>query len=352
MFDETLDLKKLQKSGRVGRIDVDLKAENNKTTGIATVPSSLDQATTALIAASIESIEKVGPYNASFSLVEIEDFREKKRKEILKRAQEIMIKWKAARKTEESKALSTVMEKVESAKPISWGPDELPAGPEVDSSEELIVVEGRADVALLLSIGIKNVVATNGVNISQSLVELTKTKKKVTAFVDGDRVGEMILKELLRLNAKVDYVAVAPRGKEVEELSPSEALEILSKSLPLQEYLSTTTSQRKLSQLSKEQVALLKEKAVQVKGKLTSLLLDEDGNVVEEIPIGELYEKLDKHDNVKYVVFDGVITQRLLDKSASLGIQVIVGERVGKVEKQPESLLVLRSEDLLQLSDQ
>lgn len=352
MFDETLDLKKLQKSGRVGRIDVDLKAENNKTTGIATVPSSLDQATTALIAASIESIEKVGPYNASFSLIEIEDFREKKRKEILKRAQEIMIKWKAVRKTEESKALSTVMEKAESAKPVSWGPDELPAGPEVDSSEELVIVEGRADVALLLSIGIKNIVATNGVNISPSLVELTKTKKKVTAFVDGDRVGEMILKELLRLNAKIDYVAVAPKGKEVEELSPSEALEILNKALPLQEYLSTTTSQKKLLQLSKEQIALLKEKVAQIKGKLTSLLLDENGNVIEEIPIGELYEKLDQHDNVKYLVFDGVVTQRLLDKSAGLGIQVIVGERIGKVEKQPEKLLVLRSEDLLQLSEQ
>lgn len=335
----------------MGRIDVDIKSENNKTAGIATVPSSLDQATTALIAASIESIEKVGPYNANFLLLEIEDFREKKRKEILKRAQEIMVKWKAIRKTEETKALSAVLEKAESAKPVSWGPDELPAGPEVDSSEELVVVEGRADITLLLSIGIKNVVATNGVNISQSLVELTKTKKKVVAFLDGDRVGEMILKELLRLGAKVDVVAVAPKGKEVEELSPSEALEVLNKAISLQEYISSVSSQKKLSQLTKEQIALLKEKVAQVKGKLTSLLLDEDGNVVEEIPIGELYEKLDQRDNIKYLVFDGVITQRLLDKSAGLGIQVVVGERIGKVEKQPEKLLVLRSEDLLQLGD-
>jgi len=308
----------------------------------------LDQATTALIAASIESIEKVGPYNSKFSLIEIEDFREKKRKEILERAQEIIIKWRAARKTEETKALSSIMEKAEPTKPVSWGPDNLPAGPDVKSSEELIIVEGRADVALLLSVGIRNVVATNGVNIPQSLIDLTKTKKKVTVLVDGDRVGEMILRELIRMDAKIDFVARAPKDKEVEELSPSEVLELLNKALPLQEFLATSLSQKKLSRLSREQINMLKERVSQVKGKLISLLLDSEGNVVGEVSVSELFDSLDRYENVKYLIFDGVVTQRLIDKASSIGINVIVGERIGKIEKQPEELLVLKCDDLVQ----
>lgn len=346
LFEETLDIKKLQKAGRAGRIDVELKEENGKTVGVVSVPTSLDQATTALLAATLESIEKVGPYNSKFSLSEIEDFREKKKKEIVDRAQDIAQRWRAERMTADAQALSGVIVSKESPKPISWGDDNLPAGPDVESSDELVVVEGRADTVLLLNLGIRDVVGTNGVNVPKSLADLTNRKRKVKAFLDGDRVGEMILRELLRSGAKIDEVMRAPSGKEVEELTPKEALDILKKPVPLQEYLATLGAQKK-AEIAPEQFQKLKERATHVRGKLVSVLLDEKWDMLAEVPVGELYGSLDQYRDARALVFDGVATQRLIDKAEALGMKVIVGERIGKVEKQPSEMMIFRIDDLL-----
>jgi len=313
---------------------------------MVSVPSSLDQPTTALLAAALESIEKVGPYNSKFVLVEVEDFRENKRKQIAERAQVIAQRWRAERMTADAHALTEVTASAAATKPINWGPDSLPAGSEVETADELIIVEGRADVALLLTIGIRNVVGTKGVNAPSSVVDLARDKKKVKAFLDGDRVGDMILRELLRMGVKIDEVARAPQGKEVEELTPSEALDLLKKPLPLQEYLVTVESQKK-AEIAPEQVQGLKRWATHVKEKLISVLLDGGGEVIAEIPVGELFDSLDKHKGVHALVFDGVVTQRLIDKSEAIGISIIVGERIGKVEKQPAEMMIFRIEDLL-----
>lgn len=335
----------MQKGTRIGRIDVDAKEQEGRTVGFVSVPSSMDQPTTALLAASLESIEKVGPYNAKFTLLGIEDFRERKRKEIVNRAQEIMQRWKALRRTEDTKAIANVVEITELSKPINWGPDQLPAGPEAETAEDLTIVEGRADVSILIAAGIKNSVATNGVNVPQSLVNLTKNKRRVMAFLDGDRVGEMILRELLRSGAKLDSIVRAPVGKEVEELSPAEILDLAGKATPVQEYL-TTLEVQKRGQLDEKQLNALKEGANHVKGKLLSVILSNDGGQIAEIPVGELFESLDQHREEFAIIFDGVITQRIVDKAESLGYRVIVGERIGKVEKKPSETMVLRIEDL------
>lgn len=330
----------------MGRIDVELKEEGGRTPGLVSVPSSLDQATTSLLAAALESIEKVGPYNSKFSLVTIEDFREKKRKEIVERAQNIAQRWRAERMTADAEAITGVVASAEATKPISWGPDSLPAGPEVESSDELIIVEGRADVSLLLTVGVKNIVGTNGVNVPNSVAELGKGKKKITAFLDGDRVGEMILRELLRIGVKVDNVARAPAGKEVEDLSPAEALDILKKPVPLQEYLVVLSNQKR-SEVPPEQIKMLKNASLRVKEKLISILLDGDGDTIAEIPVGELFNSLEKHKGAHALVFDGVVTQRLVDRAEAMGIKMLVGERIGKIEKQPSAMLIFRISDLL-----
>ncbi len=305
----------------------------------------MDQPTTALLAASLESIEKVGPYNSKFSLADIDDFRERKRKEIVGRAQEIMQRWRAERRTEDTKAIANVVGSTELLRPISWGPEQLPAGPDVDAANEIIVVEGRADVSLLIAAGLKNAVATNGVNVPQSLVDLTKKKEHVVAFLDGDRVGEMIFRELLRSGAKVDSIARAPDSKEVEELSPTEILDLIGKAVPVQEYLATIEAQKK-GQLSEKQLNSLKEGANYVKGKLLSVILSNEGEKIAEIPVAELFDSLDQYKDEFSIIFDGVITQRIVDKAEALGFKAIVGERIGKVEKKPSGTMILRIEDL------
>src|SRR4030042_4311760 len=67
LFGPELDLRELQKTGRIGRIEIDLHSKNDHTFGTITIPTSLDRVSTALIAASIERITRVGPCSAKVS---------------------------------------------------------------------------------------------------------------------------------------------------------------------------------------------------------------------------------------------------------------------------------------------
>ena len=90
LFGTELDLRELQKSGRIARIEIDLRSEKDKTDGSIIIPTSLDRVSTAIIAASIESIDRIGPCQAIVNLVKIDDVRETKRKAIIERAKEIL----------------------------------------------------------------------------------------------------------------------------------------------------------------------------------------------------------------------------------------------------------------------
>ena len=61
LFGSELDLRELQKTGRIGRIEIQLKSQKDKTKGKIIIPTSLDRVSTAIIAASIESIERIFP---------------------------------------------------------------------------------------------------------------------------------------------------------------------------------------------------------------------------------------------------------------------------------------------------
>ena len=85
-----MNLNELQRLSKVGRIEVTATSTTNTTKGDALIPMSTDVDTSALIAAAIESIDKVGPFDCKFKLIAIEDVRATQTNENIKRAKEIM----------------------------------------------------------------------------------------------------------------------------------------------------------------------------------------------------------------------------------------------------------------------
>jgi DNA primase len=207
---------------------------------------------------------------------------------------------------------------------------------------KIIIVEGRADVINLLSLRLtRNPVAVEGVKIPRSIAGLTRREKRVIAFLDGDRGGDLILQELLQ-NCKIDAVARAPYGKEVEQLTAKEVHEALEHAVPPEEALKAREYVEK-----KSLPVDLKSFAKDVEGSLTAVLLNSEGQEVARMPVSELAMKLAGEKSVKYVVFDGVVTQRLVDAAASLGGEVyLVGVRVGELQNRPPNVYVLTMNEL------
>lgn len=214
-----MELRELQKSGRVGRIEVRISNKGGKTRGTIEIPSSMDKAETAVIAAALETIERIGPCSAKVKAVSVEDVREKKRSYIMDRAKHILEDMLMTG-PDSQELLGEVTESVRKAEMVTYGRKRLPAGPDIRDSDDIIVVEGRADVLNLLKHGFKNAIAMQGNTIPKELLNLAK-RKEVTLFVDGDRGGDLIIKEFL-MASDIDYVAKAPDGKEVEELVQKE----------------------------------------------------------------------------------------------------------------------------------
>jgi DNA primase len=227
LLGQEMDLKQLQQNGKIGRIEIDSKVVNGKTVGTIVIPSSMDMVQTSLLAAAIESVDKVGPCESRIKTQKIEDTRGQKRKEINQRAQELLQRFMTEEMPETKIMAENLMASIQTAKLVEYGPERLAAGPEIDSSNEIIVVEGRADVLNLLKNGVTNVIAMEGSKVPSTIIELAKTKT-IVAFVDGDRGGELNARHLQEV-AKLDFVVRAPDGKEVEELTKKEIVMALRK---------------------------------------------------------------------------------------------------------------------------
>jgi len=223
LLGEELDLRDLQQSSKVGRIDVEISSENGQSFGELTIATSLDKAETAVLGASLETIERVGPCRASIEVTSIEDVRAAKRRAVVDRAKELLATAFEETAVDSEDILADVRQSVEVEEIDEYAG--LPAGPSVESSDAIIVVEGRADVLQLLDYGIKNAIGVEGTNVPEAVAALT-AEKTVTAFVDGDRGGELILRELLQVG-EVDYVVFAPAGQSVEDLSRGEVHSLL-----------------------------------------------------------------------------------------------------------------------------
>jgi DNA primase len=222
LLSDSLDLRELQKTGRIGRIKVDMTNKSGKTKGEVIIPSSLDRIETTILAASLETINRVGPCEASLRVTSIEDVRAVKRRTIVERAKELYKNMMEEFTPESSRMIDEVKESIKVPEIIEYGEDNLPAGPNTPTSDAILIVEGRSDVLNLLKYGIKNTIAVEGVNVPKTVADLTK-ERTVTAFLDGDRGGDLILKELLQIG-DIDYVTRAPRGQEVEYLNRDQVI--------------------------------------------------------------------------------------------------------------------------------
>ena len=329
LFGSELDLRELQKSGRIGRIEIELQSKNDKTTGTIVIPTSLDRVSTAIIAASIESINRVGPCEARVTIDRLEDLRNSRRKTIIERAKNILQQWQIESMPSTEEVFREVSETLRVPKVEKYGPDELSAGPEVDSAKEIIIVEGRADVINLLRLGIENVVALEGAKVPETIIKLSK-EKTATALLDGDRGGDLILKELLQVT-DVKYVARAPQGKEIEECTSTEIFKALKNKVPIEEFKAKKPRERPKVLVPKQ----IKEARKELEGTLEAVLFSEKMDQIERLPVSALAEKLQQADNVDTVVFDGVITQRLVDIASDKGVKFLVAARVSDQVKQP-----------------
>jgi DNA primase len=215
-----LELRELQRSGRIGRIEVEIENKNGKSGGSIVIPSSLDKAETSIVAAALEIIERVGPCDAKISIENIEDVRISKRTQVVERAKELLKQLQERVLPDSQEITNEVSASVRVMELQEYGKDRLAAGPAIDESEEIIIVEGRADVVNLLKYGFKNSIAMNGTSVPETIIDLCR-KKTVTVFVDGDRGGNLILKSLFDC-AEIDFVTKAPAGKELEELTQKE----------------------------------------------------------------------------------------------------------------------------------
>ena len=404
LLGDELDLRELQRSARVGRIEVELESKNGKSEGEITLPTSLDKVETVILAAAFESIDRVGPCKATIKTERVEDVRVVRRKQVIERAKELLNKVIEEGKTEGESIADNVRQSVQVEEITHFGPDHCPAGPNIDKSDAIIIVEGRRDVLNLLKYGIKNVIAVGGTNIPKTVIELTK-ERITTAFVDGDRGGELILKELLQ-TADIDFVSRAPQTREVEEIPQKLIMKALKNKIPAEQYAEMydikiekkdksgpigriqSTSSKKEKKEEKppkseprdeakrdeeeEELEIIEEtqekeikedikeseKIVtnkqenygkildEISGSLKAVLFDANNNEIKKIPVRELTDSLKKSNNITTVVFDGIITQRLLDIANSKNVKEIIGIKLGNVIKIPSSVRVITKKDL------
>jgi len=348
LLGDELDLRELLKTGRIGRLKVDISSNHGKSSGTIMIPSSLDRVETSIIAAALETISRVGPCEATIKVERIEDVRDAKRRFIVERAKEILdFVEKAAPETQE--IAERVKESVRLEEIAEY--EGLPAGPGVRGSDAAIIVEGRADVLNLLRAGIQNVIAIEGTSIPKAVIDLSKDKT-VTAFLDSDRGGDLILKELLQV-ADIDFVARPPQNSSVEDLTRKEIIKALQNKVPLEHALAELRGKpapEAVPSAEEETQELQKLKGVigRLRGTLRAQLLDEKLEQIEEVQVRELKELLPKVSNVKAVVFDGVVTQELADMAAERGVQYVVGMR-SRVEVAPTNVRILTVEDFRKL---
>ncbi|QQG48080.1 MAG: DNA primase [archaeon] len=351
LFGPEMNLNELQKSWKVGRIEINLESKNDRTRGEVIVPMSTDIGTAALIAAAVESVDKVGPCSARFTVGSIDDVRATKRKQIVDRAKLIVREWSSKTSSEGENVLKDVTDSTKRARVVNYGMENLPAGPGVFSSELVYLVEGRADVVLFLRAGIENVVALEGTSVPESIIELGK-KRRLIAVLDGDRGGDLIEKELAQV-VRVEKVLRAPPGKEVEDLTPIDVINML-KSERVEAPQAGQRRERPQERAPKPAqeeadepvVAKTRELYSNLNGTLEAVLLDQSLQEIGRFPISELVQKMEGANGAHFLIFDGIVTQRLVESAAKVGVKGIIGHRTGELGEIPEDVRIGTFRDL------
>jgi DNA primase len=369
LLGEDLDLRDLQRTGRVGRIDVQITSKKGETTGEILISTSLDRAETAILAASLETIDRVGPCVARVTVESIEDIRVSKRKKIVERAKEILIERFDDGAIDSDELLDDVRQTLRIEKIGSVGEEKVPAGPNVLESDAIIIVEGRADVLNLLRYGIKNAVAVEGTNIPRTVIDLCE-KKTVTAFFDGDRGGELILRELLQV-ADIDFVAFSPRGKSVEDMTRKEVIKTLRNKVPV-EYVrdqyfedSAELPELKTSRNGTETDDGMERKSRPVppprrrepgtapqnvrdhyddiRDQNRARFISNDMAVVREVQTDEVEKVIESIDSTATgIVLDRPVDQKLLDRLVAKGLSYVAAKDFRGIVKRPLSIRMMK----------
>jgi len=397
-----LELREIQRSGRIGRIEVNLETKGGKSRGTIIIPSSLDKAETSIIAAALEIIQRIGPCNAKVAVEKIEDVRISKRIFVINRAKELLKTMMDSVMPDSQELTDEVSYSVRVMECVEYGKDRLPAGPAIDESNEIVVVEGRADVLNLLKHGIKNAIALGGTTIPETILELCR-KKTVTVFVDGDRGGELIVKALTEI-AEIDFVCRAADGKEVEEITQKEIHKALRARVsaeqakldftknvtsgsdddprqqqpvptqpgnggpmrqmdsgrprsfapsPIRRYersststltsTSTSAPTSKVTQEEKEKFKSLLEGLIGTRG---AYILDNKLNILGKVPITELNTTVKSLRSGMYaIVFDGIIDKDLVMVAEQAGVSHLVAMS-SRIRPGSSTVNILTSEEL------
>ncbi len=403
-----LELRELQRSGRIGRIEVDTNTMGGKTMGEIIIPSSLDRTETAIVAASLEIIQRIGPCNAKVEVKQMEDIRVSKRTQVIERAKALLRGLMDSALPDSQELADEVSQSVRVMEIMEYGRERLPAGPAVEESDEVIVVEGRADVLNLLKHGIKNAIAINGTSVPQTIKDLSK-RKTLVVFVDGDRGGDLIIRELLAV-ADIDFVCKAANGTEVEEITKKEIHKALrgritAEQAKLELNITTTDESPKANgeekrvfsspvaqpftkkpgftiggftrqavptmhstiqnspitaaptapasvpvkkePLQQKDKAKLKSTLDNLFGTRGACLLDDKLNVLGKVPRMELATTIKTLGNVTGIVIDGTVDKELIKMAETSNVSYVIGSDIRS--RESAKVTVLSDEDLATL---
>jgi DNA primase len=389
LLGDELDLRELQDASKVGRIDVEIDSQNGQSFGRITIATSLDQVETAILGAALETIDRVGPCRSTIEVRKIEDVRAAKRREVVERAKSLL----GSAFDESMRSSRDLVEEVRESVRIEDITDYegLPAGPRVTDSDAIIVVEGRSDVLTLLQYGIKNAVAVEGTDVPDAIAKLTESKT-VTTFLDGDRGGELIRRELAQVG-DMDYVASAPEGRSVEDLARHEVMTALREKIPYDQLeQSDAPSEPEGDPEGDEQEPIeadaesddtgatestvealgnvgdgetdgmvdashsgtLREHTRAVIGEETGRvrLLDEEFGVIADGDAADAFDLVVEEATVPTaIVVDAELSQKLLDVAAQRGVDHVVAASMGEFVKRPTSVRIRTVDQLLAPSE-
>lgn len=357
-----LDLRELQRTGRIGRIEVNIKSSGGSSEGEIIIPSSLDSAETALIAATLETIERVGPCTADIKLTSVEDTRSEKRKYVVEKAKSILKELTESGIPDTTEISEEIKEAVRTQEISSY--KGLPCGPSMVDSDDIVIVEGRADVVNMLRYGVRNTVAIEGTSVPPAIKDVCK-EKSVTLFVDGDRGGQLIAKEVMQIT-DIDFVATAPEGKEVEELTKKEIYKALREKVSSEHFRSgkhspprtetrmdtrpmvmktearrrdyrgprdakgpggsfRTDIPKRRPTLKPKERDIFRKTLEELVGTRAACIFDDNCEVLGKVPVTELSNTLKTIDNPYAVVIDGKIDARINDVAKFSGVRFLIG---------------------------
>ena len=348
LMPEALDLRKLQRSGRIGHIDVDLDSNKGKVSGVIEIPSSLENVESAIIGAALETIERIGPAASQLKVLEISNIRSSKRTSMVDRAKDILLDIVKQRDTEADNLIDEVRSVLTTSEVTTYKDTGMTCGPNIESSDSLIIVEGRNDVLNLASCGIKNVIAVMGAGIDDALVGLVENKTMVKAFLDGDRGGRMIALELSGvLGNKLTHIAFAPESREVEHLEKKvigkhlgqaeEAKRVITRIEKSEGEVNSASEKIEIPDEVKEWAGNMPKKANQ------AVFILEDGSVSDADGVKDTIAQAGETEGVQALVIKTKATASLWEMVAESGINTVI---VPKMDvKAPEDVTVYATSD-------